>query len=191
MARCALAARNCPDRAAVEALLNIAGRPPEGWAEAVAAFAESPSVAGWEELFRFTPDDVFYIQVRNTVQILLRLGVEPNMLFLCATRYGLVPDAIGLVQDGLVDPETVLQRAESASREARGLWLGLAAEAAFSRGDRERAAFLLAKAFTESSAGFEPHAHAMAIRELADETMHRLLDSVNIPRYDDQTDSEV
>ncbi len=191
LVRYALAAPHCPDRTAVEGMLVDAGRPPNGWAEAVTAFAKSPTVSGWEELFRFVPEDVFYIQLRNTLSILLRLGVDPNVLFSYSTRFGIVPDTIGLAQDGLVDPETVLEHARSANPESRSFWLGLAAEAANARGDLERAAFLLATAFKESANGFEPLTSAMAIRESADEAMHRLLESLNIPRYDRHADRQL
>ncbi len=63
--------------------------------------------------------------------------------------------------------------------------------AAYARGDQERAAFLLAKALKESANGFEPLTSAMAIRESADEAMHRLLDSLNIPRYGRPADSQL
>jgi len=67
--------------------------------------------------------------------MLRRLGTDVNALFRCAIRHGTVPDAFELVKSGEVDPETVLDRAREAPVETHSPWFGLAAEAAFARGD--------------------------------------------------------
>lgn len=101
------------------------------------ALARAPSEEAWERLLRFAPDDVLYLRVRAAVQILMRLGVDPRLPFGFATNDGVVPDAIEMVQEGLIAPEIVLERAERGSRASYALWVGLAAEAALAQGRRE------------------------------------------------------
>jgi hypothetical protein len=184
VARCALSKKTCPDRSRIEAALASIGSPPAGWADAVLVFAADPSLEGWEELMRFTPLDALYHRIRNTIQMMMRLGVDGNVLFRCATRYGSTPDAIELVERGMVDPETVVQRGRDGPPEARGLWLGLAARAAHARGDRLATVRLLEEAYEAADPDFPPLLETHAIREDVDDELARLLDQAGIPRLD-------
>lgn len=183
-ARLCLGMDDCQDREEVEALLNETDKAPDGWTDAVLAFAKNPSVDAWDELMRFTPDDVWYGRTRNTLQMLIKLGADPNILFKCATRDGTTSDAIELADRGLVDPEVVVERAHEAPSTARGLWYGLAAEAAWARQDRFNTVRLLREAFRLSSPDFPPKMNAWNIRDRADPELHKLLDEAGIPRFE-------
>ncbi|MBI5536464.1 MAG: hypothetical protein HY898_27325 [Deltaproteobacteria bacterium] len=185
MSRYALSKEDCPERKRIEAALESIGAPPNGWQEAVLAFACAPSVAAWERLMQFTPDDVFYHRTRNTLQMLIQMGVDGDILFQCATRYGSTPDAIELVERGLVTPETVVHRGRQGPTTARGLWLGLAARAALVRGDRFGAVRLLKEAVETADPAFPPLTEVWAIREMADDELNEILDKAGVPRWRD------
>ncbi len=182
LARYLLSKPDCPERSRIEAALESIGSPPDRWQEAVLMFAAAPSLDAWEQLMQFTPDDVFYHRERNTLQMLLGLGVDGDILFQCATRYGATPDALELVERGQVAPETVVQRGRDGPAEARGLWLGLAARAALICGDRFRTVRLLKEAVETASPGFPPLTEVWAVRELADDELNEMLDKAGIPR---------
>jgi hypothetical protein len=79
---------------------------------------------------------VRYQRVKNTLRTLLARGVDPNLIFILGTQDGLLPDAVGWAEDGLVEPETILARGKTKfSSEMRGTFKGLAAFAYFHRGD--------------------------------------------------------
>jgi hypothetical protein len=181
LARWVLASPDCEDRDAIQALLRGLGRPPDGWDDAVAAFAARPSVEAWERLMTFCPPDVFYQRARNTLQALVGLGVDGDVLFRCATRYGTTPEAIELVDRGLVDPETCVRRGDEGTTEARGLWLGLAAQAAFARGDRFGTVRLLREAYRVADPAFPPIGSMLSIREQADDALREMLDRAGVP----------
>jgi hypothetical protein len=117
IARLALASPDCRDRDAIERLLAAAARPPDGWSEALFELARSPSIEAWDELQRFTPGDVFYDRARSSLRVLKAAGVDPILLFRFATRHGTTPDAIELIETGLVPPEAVAARAWRAPDE--------------------------------------------------------------------------
>ena len=114
--------------------------------------------------------------------MLIGLGVNGDILFQCATRYGATPDAFELVERGQVAPETVIQRGREGPPEARGIWLGLAARAALVRGDRFRTVRLLKEAVETASPEFPPLTEVWAVRELADDELNEMLDKAGIPR---------
>ena len=182
MARYVLSEADCPERKRIEAALESVGAPPDGWQEAVLAFARAPSVDAWDRLMQFTPDDVFYHRTRNTLQMLMQMGVDGDILFRCATRYGCTPDALELVERGLVAPETIVQRGREGPTTALGLWLGLAARAALVRGDRFGAVRLLKEAVETADPAFPPLSEVWAIRELADDELNEILDKAGVPR---------
>jgi len=181
VARYVLSKADCLERKRVEAALESVGAPPDGWQEAVLAFASAPSVDAWDRLMQFTPDDVLYHRTRNTLQTLIHMGVDGDILFQCATRYGCTPDALELVELGLVAPETILQRGREGPTTARGIWLGLAARGALARGDRFGAVRLLKEAVETADPAFPPLTEVWAIRELADDELNEILDRAGIP----------
>lgn len=182
MARYVLAPPECLDRSRIEAALEAIGAPPDGWRDAVLEFADDPSVEAWDGLMHFTPPDAVYHRTRNTIQTLIRLGVDGNVLFLCATRHGTTPDAVELVERGLVDPKSVVDRGREGPVQALGLWLGLAARAAFARGDRFSTVRLLKEACQKADEAFPPFLDVKTIRRGADDDLNEMLDRAGVPR---------
>jgi len=132
-ARLALASETCRDRTALEALLERAGQPPKGWTDALLEFARAPSMEAWNALHEFTPPEVYYNRIRNSLRLLRTIGVDPSLLFRLATLHGTIPDAIELVESGEVSSHVVAERALGSP--AAAMWLVLAAEAAAAQGD--------------------------------------------------------
>ena len=111
VARLALTRPDCPDAAELEAILGRLAASPAGWTEALTEFAKAPSVERWRELMRFVPPEYLFQRHREAVRRLRAMGVDGNMLFRCASEYGLTPDLIGLVEDGCVAVSTLVERA--------------------------------------------------------------------------------
>jgi hypothetical protein len=105
---------------------------------------------------RFVPEDTFYERTRWTIALLLRMGVDPDTLFWCASRDGVTSDAIGLAETGAASPEAIRERAGRGSPASFGLWLGLAAQSAHARGDAFLAVRLLREAYEGHVPPFEP-----------------------------------
>jgi hypothetical protein len=190
-ARLGLVDSECQDRPALEAaLLEISSAPP-GWVSALEEFARNPTDDGWSALMRFVPEEVFYQRLRNTVPILMRLGCDGDVLFRCASRFGFTPDLFDLAASGTVKPETIEERGRDSG--ARAAWLGLAAQAAFARGDRFATIRYLREACRDEENASLAWASAMEIRELADDTLNAELDKVGVPQqpaYDDEDDDD-
>jgi hypothetical protein len=182
-ARLALAMDGCLDREMVERILREAGSPPVGWDAALEAYADDPTDERWDDLMRFIPEDVVYQRLRNMVAQLRALGAEANRLFLHVSRFGIVAELLEMGESGEVDPETIRARGDE-SPENRSFWLGLAAQAAFARGERFLTVRLLAEAY-DANAGVPADLAAMQIREAADDALHAMMDAVGIPRFDD------
>jgi len=68
---------------------------------------------------RFVPPELSYQRLRNSIRRLRQMGVDGNMLFLCACEMGMTPDAIGLVEDGLVDADVIVDRASRSGDAAQ------------------------------------------------------------------------
>jgi hypothetical protein len=178
-ARLAVRDPDCLDREALEAALHEIGSAPDGWMEALAEFARNPGEQRWNELMTFVPPEVFYQRLRNTIATLMRLGCDGNILFRCATTLGMTPDIFDLATSGTVDPEVIEER--GAGSPARATWLGLAAQAAFARGDH----FAVTRYLREASAGRDAvlaWASITEIRREADEELNEQLDRVGVPR---------
>jgi hypothetical protein len=179
IARLALAQPDCPDAAEIEAILDRAGDPPAEWKAQLDAFADVPSFERWQELMRFVPDELFYQRYRNSVRYLRKRGVEPNLLFRCASA-PLSQEAIELVEDGLVSVETILARAEGSP--ARATFTGLAAEAAFLAGDLLGTIRPLRESMACQTELCSPLPHVAFVRERATDADHAALDRAGIPR---------
>lgn len=134
VARLVLRTANGEDREELLGVLDEITSAPTGWAAALETFAAAPSEAAWDELMRFVPEDVFYQRLKYTVLVLIGLGCDGDILFRCVSRMGMIPELYDLADSGNVDPETIVERATGSPAEAA--WLGLAAKAAFARGDR-------------------------------------------------------
>ncbi|MDZ7698517.1 MAG: hypothetical protein U5R49_16850 [Deltaproteobacteria bacterium] len=127
----------CPDRETIQAMVDELNRTPARWEKSLDAFVANPSIEAWDSLMRFCPLETHFQRVKNTLRTLKARGVDPNLLFILGSKDGLLPEAIGWVEEGLVDPETILAQEKTMhSDEMRGTLLGLAAHAYFHRGDR-------------------------------------------------------
>ncbi|HUR79387.1 MAG TPA: hypothetical protein VM733_01380 [Thermoanaerobaculia bacterium] len=181
IARLALARPDCPDADAIEEILDACSAPPEDWKELLDAFVAAPSLERWKELMRFVPDDVFYQRQRNSIRHLVKSGVDPNLVFQCACTAGLTPDAIELVEKGLVGVDTIVARANDAG-PARGAYIGLAAQAAYVAGDLVGTIRLLREAMANENEWISVLPHVWFIRGRATKTEHAALDKAGIPR---------
>lgn len=170
------------DRRELESLMADAAQVPEGWSEAVRAFAREPSVRAWHELLRFTPHDRFEQRQRYTLALLRQLDVPPEVLFDCATHEGVSSDAIELAERGLVDPQRIEARAADAPTGAEAVWLGLAARAACVRGDRFNTVRLLREVMASTLPADMAQRDLQFVRARADAELHALLDSAGLPR---------
>jgi hypothetical protein len=122
------------------------------------------------------------MRTRNALRFLIDIGVDGDILFQCATDAGVTPDAIELVEKGLVAPSTVVARSNRGSPVARGPWLGLAARAALARGDKLGTARWLRAAYACAHPSFPPDLDMREIRGAADAELHAMLDRAGIPR---------
>jgi|ERR1051325_2717976 hypothetical protein len=164
----------------IERLLYEMDDAPPDWIETLRAFAAAPSIERWRDLMRFVPPGQIYQRSRNTVRRLRQLGVDTNLLFLCATNLGMTPDAIQLVEEGLVDTAVILQRAEEAGG-ARATYLGLAATAAYLAGDLVGAIRLLRESAACENDYCSPLPHILFIRDNASAEVNAMLDQAAIP----------
>ena len=181
IARLVLSKPDCPDRIEIEGVLDQMDRAPAGWDDALQNLARNPTVEGWEALMRFNPDGLAYNRHRNALRKLRGYGVDANLLFRFATQPAITPEAMELVEDGLVTPETVLARNEE-SRGAQAYFLGLAAEAAFLRGDMIGTIRWLRQAYSRENEWCAPDFAVFFIRERASEEQQAALDNAGIPR---------
>jgi hypothetical protein len=178
-ARLALRNPECRDRADLEASLTEIASSPDGWFDALAAFAHDPTDEGWQQLMRFVPTEVWYQRLRNTTEVLMRLGCDGNALFQCNARIGMHSGIFDLAKSGIVDPEIIEERGDGSG--SRATWLGLAAQAALARGDRFAVIRYLREASRNDDA-FLAWASISEILQEADETLNAELDKVGVPR---------
>ena len=182
VARVALARPECPDADKLEELLDTLSETPEDWLELLDQFCAAPSLDRWRELMQFVPPELIYLRQRSAVRHLRKRGVEGNLLFLCACEWGLTPDAIELVEEGLVRPETLIERGERAGG-ARATYFGLAAEAAYLAGDFLGTIRLLRESIQHESEWCSALPHIAFIRERASKNENEALDRAGIPPW--------
>ena len=180
VARLALTTPDCLEAAELKAALARLAALPEGWSKALAEFAEAPSPERWRVLMRFVPSDYAYQRLKETVRELISLGVDGDVLFKCASEYGLIPELIGLVEDGKVTVATLVECAAQ-SKGAKATYLGLAAEAAFLAGDMFKALRLLRDSLDHDHEWALALPHILFIRERASTDRRQLLDRAGIP----------
>ena len=182
VARVALARAECPDAEKLEELLDALSETPEDWRELLDEFCKNPSLDRWRNLMQFVPPELVYLRQRSTIRHLKKRGLEGNMLFLCACEWGLTPDAIELVEEGFVTPETLIERGERAGG-ARTTYFGLAAEAAYLAGDFLGTIRLLRDAIQHENDWCTALPHIAFIRERASEAENEALDRAGIPAW--------
>jgi hypothetical protein len=181
VARLALTQPGCPDAKDLETALARIAALPTGWSESLAEFAKALSLERWQQLMRFVPAQYFNQRHRETVRRLRKLGVSGDLIFRCASEYGLTPDLIELVEDGQVAVETLVERAAQ-SRGAKTAYLGLAAEAAFLAGDMIGTVRLLRQSIAHEGEWCSALPHIFFIRERASPDQVDLLDRAAIPQ---------
>ena len=179
IARIALGRADCLDAGEIEQCLDDIDEAPDDWREELAEMARDPSVERFEELMRFVPPELIYQRLRNALRKLRKLDVDANILFQCATNIGMVPEAIELVEEGLVEPETILAR--GAQSPARTTYLGLAAEATYLRGDIVSTIRYLRESVQHQTDLCSPLPHIWFIREQASPEVNAILDRAGIP----------
>ena len=180
VARVALARPDCADAEQLEELLDKLSQPPEDWREQLDEFVEEPSLERWRELMQFVPPDLIYLRQRSAIRHLRKRGLEGNLLFLCACEWGLTPDAIELVEEGLVGVDTLIERADRAAG-ARTTYIGLAAEAAYLAGDFLGTIRLLRESIAHENEWCSALPHVVFIRERATASENKALDKAGIP----------
>jgi len=181
VARLALAKPNCVDAAELRDVLSKLASPPAGWEESLARFAELPSRDAWRELMRFVPPDHAYLRLRDAIGRLRALGVDGDMIFRCASEFGMTPDLIELVEQGCVAVKTLVERAAH-SGGAKTTYLGLAAEAAFLAGDMLGTVRLLRESIAHENEWCSADPHLIFIRERAAPAQTDLLNRAGITR---------
>lgn len=179
VARLALADPECRDRKVLEEALVEISSPPDDWMDHLTDFARNPSEERWKELMTFVPPDVFYQRLRSTTEVLMRLGCDGDILFRCVSRLGMTPDLFTLASSGTVDPATIERRAEGSP--SASAWLGLAAMAAFARGDRFNTTRYLKQATADERSAFYAWQAISEIRREADEAFNAELTKLGIP----------
>ena len=179
IARLVLAREECLDAAEIEQCLDDIDEAPDEWRAQLAAMAADPTVERFEELMRFVPPELIYQRLRNALRKLRKLGVDPEILFQCATNIGMTPEAIELVEEGLVRPEAILARGRSSA--ARTTYFGLAAEAAFLRGDIVSTIRHLRDAVQHETELVTALPHIYFVREQASPEVNAMLDRAGIP----------
>jgi hypothetical protein len=181
VARLALVRPGCRDAEELEAALARLAAAPPAWEQALADFATAPTPEGWRDLMRFAPTESIYLWTRDAICRLRKLGVDGDSLFRCASEYGMTPDLIELVEDGCVAVETIVERA-ARSGGARTTYIGLAAEAAFLRGDMLGTVRLLRESISHENEWCSALPHVFFIRERASPEQIELLDRAGIPQ---------
>jgi len=128
----------------LQILDELVGWPPE-WEAVLDDIAGEPTLEKWEALHRFASGSAIYDWRRQAFRKLRERGTDPVMLFRFVSTGGIIPDVFELVDDGLVPPEVIIERANEPGA-ARSTWLGMAAQATFLRGDHIGTVRLLTEA---------------------------------------------
>ncbi|HEX8152363.1 MAG TPA: hypothetical protein VF698_04515, partial [Thermoanaerobaculia bacterium] len=178
-ARLALARPDCQDAAEIREVLDSLDEAPPEWLAALDEFALAPSLTRWRDLMRFVPEDLLYQRIRNSIKRLRDRNVDPDVLFLCACDTGMTPDAIALVEEGLVSVETIVKRSKKAGG-AKTTYLGLAAIAAFLRGDMADCIRLLRESIAHQTALVAAFPHIAFIEENATPEQRAALEQAGI-----------
>jgi hypothetical protein len=170
IARVALGRDGCLDAKKIEAIVERLSEPPADWLDQLDDFAASPTLEKWRAMMRFVPPDLMYQRQRSTMRRLMQMNIDVDILFLCASEYGLTPDAIDLVEEHGVSVKTIVERSSRAGA-ARATYLGLAAEAAFLRGDLVGTIRLLRSSISCESEWCvaDPHIYFIRVRATQDE----------------------
>jgi hypothetical protein len=167
------------DRERIEELLAMVESTPEGWDTAIADFAAHPSKEAWDAIIRFAPLERIYDWAEKAVRQLLRGECDADAIILYASQTGVTPGMIGLVDEGLVSVDALVERA-SQPGAARAMWLGMAAQAAFLRENRFRTIALLRDAIASETELSLATMSIRWIRERADGEMEERMKKAGV-----------
>jgi hypothetical protein len=177
--RAALSMDRCPDAEQIESLLATLESTPAGWDSAIETFVADPSAEHWKRIIRFAPPDLVYAWVRKAFRQIARRGGTGDALIRYGTQCGITPDVMEIVDRGHVEPETLIARGEEAGA-ARAFWLGLAAQAAYQRGNRFRAVALLREAWSCADEYSTPGYSVMFLRDHGDPELEEMMRSAGV-----------
>jgi hypothetical protein len=113
--------------------------------------------------------------MRDIVGRLTALGLDGDAIFEYASEVGLTPDLIELVEQGRVSVKVLEERASRAGG-AKTTYFGLAAQAAFLKGDMLGTVRLLRLSIAEENEWCSAFPHVMFIRERASPEQAELLE---------------
>ncbi len=167
------------DRTRVEALLCTIESTPHGWSEALGHFARYPSRETWDAIIRFSPEERVYDWAERAVRDLVEMGCSGDPIILYASQTGLTPGMIGLVEEGRVSVDALLERGRR-TETARAIWLGLAAQAAYIHGDRFRTIALLRESRSHESSLASAAGTVLWLREMANEEMKEMMKKAGV-----------
>lgn len=179
VARLVLSQKECIDAEEIEAILALIESTPAGWSESIERFAEKPSEEHWSAIVRFAPEERIYDWTRKAWRDLRRKNCDPNAMIRFATQTGITPDAMELVEEGGVSPETLIERG-SQKGAAKSFWLGLAAQAAYLQGEKFRAVSLLREAVGAESDFSTPMGSIWFLREQEDPELEAMMKSAGV-----------
>lgn len=162
------------DRETIETLLAKIESTPPGWSDALAEFAQNPSRDTWDAIIRFSPLERIYDWAERAVRDLMAIGCSGDHIILYASQTGLTPGMIGLVEEGHVSVEALVERGNR-TEAARAIWLGLAAQAAYIHGDRFGAIALLRESRSNENDLVTAAASVLWLREMADDEMKEMM----------------
>jgi hypothetical protein len=123
MGRLALRMERPPeDRERVEELLASVESTPEGWNLPIETFAKDPSRETWDAIICFAPSERLYDWTERAVRDLIAAGCDGDAIIRFASQTGITPGMIGLVEEGHLSVEALLERGER-TEAARAIWL--------------------------------------------------------------------
>jgi len=187
MARTVLIKEGTPEdeRARLMAFFEDRATLPAGWDDAVEALLIDPSPERAEAIMAFVPEERYFERLRLLIETLEARGLDGDSLFRIATVGPTTSAAIGLVEDGYVSVEAVLERADQSTPTGRPLWVGLAARAAFRQGQLFRAIRLLREAFATAVHPFLPSQDRDWLWEESDESFREMLRRAGLAATED------
>ena len=177
--RTALSDPDCADAEEVAALLSTLESTPAGWDAAIDGFVADPSSERWENILRFAPPDLAHAWLRRAYRDAIARGCDPNALVRFGSQSGVTPDVMELVDQGGVDPETLIERANQPGA-ARSFWLGLAAQAAYLHGNKFRAVSLLREAKSCADDLSFPLYSILFLQEREDPELEQMMQSAGV-----------
>ncbi|MEM9069014.1 MAG: hypothetical protein AAGE52_10940 [Myxococcota bacterium] len=151
---------------------------PHGFVDALLALGTPPDPTDFDQLLAPVPGPRRNAVLRYALLQLKERGVSGDQLFWLAAME-LSPFALELVDEGIVAPEAIAERAKLAPPEAAPLWWSIAGRAAFVRGDMLGCIRWLRQAF---DTGLVPKTMTLPwIWKRADANFRAMMQSAGLP----------